>query len=102
VAVQNDGRIVAAGTMDRPSNTFDKYFALARFTDTGAFDSSYGIGGQSYGDMSPQPDSINDLPKSMVIVPGGVVIGGTTVAGSEIRFSATKVFIDPLFASDFE
>lgn len=102
VAVQNDGRIVAVGTMDR-STLIDKYFAVARFTDSGAFDPSYGIAGQSYGDMSPQPDPTGDQPKSMVIVPGGIVIGGfTTVTGGESRFSATKVRIDPLFASDFE
>jgi len=103
VAVQNDGKILAAGTMDRPDNNVYKYFALARFTDTGVFDSSYGIGGMSYGDMSPQPDSESDYPGAMMIVPGGIVVGGsTTVAGNEARFSATKVLIDPLFASDFE
>ncbi len=53
--------------------------------------------------MSPQPDSQSDSPQSMVIMPGGIVMGGaTTVTGGEIRFSATKVLIDALFASEFE
>ena len=53
--------------------------------------------------MSPQPDAEDDLPRAMVIVPGGIVIGGsTTVVGGENHFSATKVSIDPLFASGFE
>jgi len=39
----------------------------------------------------------------MVIVPGGVVVGGgTQVTGGEVRYSVTKVRIDPLFASGFE
>jgi uncharacterized delta-60 repeat protein len=102
VGVQSDGRIVVVGTFDR-AVTYTKYFSTSRFTDAGEFDSSYGIGGQSYGDMSPQPDSEDDLPRAMVIVPGGIVIGGsTTIVGGEKHFSATKVSIDPLFASGFE
>ena len=102
VALQSDNRIVVAGTMDRPV-TYDKYFALARFTDNGAFDSSFGNGGQSYGDMSTQaPNVKTDFPNSLVIVPGGIVIGGTTGANGEDRFVATKVQIDLLFAADFE
>jgi hypothetical protein len=99
-AAQDKGR--TTGNMDRDDTSY-KYFAVARFTDIGALDSSYGIAGQSYGDMSPQPDSHNDVPASMVVVPGGVVIGGATrVTGGELRFSVTKVKIDPLFASNFE
>jgi len=103
VALQSDNRIVVAGTMDRPA-TYNKYFALARFTDYGAFDSSFGNGGQSYGDMSTQaPNVQTDLPHSLVIVPGGIVVGGTTTgANGEDRFTATKVQIDLLFAADFE
>jgi uncharacterized delta-60 repeat protein len=102
VALQSDNRIVVAGTMDRPE-TYDKYFALARFTEYGAFDSSFGNGGQSYGDMSTQaPNVQTDFPHSLVIVPGGIVVGGTTGANGENRFTATKVQIDLLFAADFE
>ena len=102
VALQSDNRIVVAGTMDRPE-TYNKYFALARFTDDGAFDSSFGNGGQSYGDMSTQaPNVISDYPNSLVIVPGGIVIGGATSANGEDRFTATKVQIDLLFAADFD
>lgn len=102
IVMQADGRIVAAGEYDR-SDAHYKYFAMARFLDNGAFDSTYGISGQSYGDMSPQPDSKGDYPNSMVIVPGGILIGGSTVVSSgETRFSVTKVLIDQLFASDFE
>jgi len=102
VAIQSDGRIVAVGTMDRPDAHY-KYFAVARFLDNGTFDGTYGNGGQSFGDMSPQPDSFDDDPRSMVIVPGGILVGGTTaVTSGEQRFTVTKVSTDLLFASDFE
>ena len=65
---------------------------------------SYGGNVQSYGDMSPLTNDFrSDAPRSMVIVPGGVVIGGsTTLDGFVTGFSATKIRIDPLFAADFE
>ena len=70
----------------------------------GSFDGSFGGGGQSYGDMSPEaPNAVSDAPESMVIVPGGIVVGGYTVVTSgEVRFSAAKERIDLLFADDFE
>ena len=102
VALQRDGRIVVAGTMDRAAGTA-KYFAMARFWENGAFDPSWGGGGQSYGDMSNRPDPMSDYPNSMVIVPGGIVLGGTTHASGGVEgFSATKVQIDLLFGSDFD
>jgi uncharacterized delta-60 repeat protein len=103
VALQSDNRIVVAGTMDRPSGT-GRYFAIARFLDNGAFDSTWGNGGQSYGDMSTQaPNVLSDYPMSMVIVGGGILVGGsTTVNGGETRFSVTKTRTDLLLAADFE
>jgi hypothetical protein len=39
----------------------------------------------------------------MVIMPGGIVIGGSTnITGGETRFVATKMRTDLLFADDFE
>ncbi|HSC12663.1 MAG TPA: hypothetical protein VLC97_16960 [Rhodanobacteraceae bacterium] len=102
VALQSDNRIVASGTMWRASGAF--YFAVARFNVDGSFDSTWGNGGQSYGDMSTQaPDARSDDPASMVIMPGGIVIGGSTeLNGGESRFVATKLRTDLLFANDFE
>jgi hypothetical protein len=37
-----------------------------------------------------------------VIVPGRIVIGGSTAVSGEVRFTATGMQIDLLFASDFE
>ena len=101
VGLQPDDRIVVAGTMDR--NTYYKYFAFSRFRDDGSFDSTFGNGGQSYGDMSSAADPRSDSPNSMVVMPGGIVLGGSTTDTSpETRFVATKVRIDQLFRGHFE
>ena len=103
VALQSDNRIVVLGTMDRSTTAADYYYGLARFTDNGEFDSTFGSNGQSYNNMSPEGAAVvTDNPSALVIVPGGIVIGGNTMTSSEARFSATKVKIDLLFASDFE
>lgn len=105
VALQSDNRIVVAGSMDRVDVPGGKYFAIARFADDGTFDPTFGGGGQSYGDMSSEaPNVISDYPASVVIVPGGIVVGGFTqiqITG-ELRFTAAKEKIDLLFADDFE
>jgi len=106
VALQSDGRIVVAGNLTRPlpGNQFGYYFGMARFSDTGFFDSTWGGAGQSYGDMSTQaPNVTNDTVASLVIVGGGVIIGGnSTVASGEIRFVATKMQINLFFSNGFE
>jgi hypothetical protein len=104
VALQGDGRIVVAGTMDREPINEQKYFSIARFTDAGAFDATFGIGGLAYGDMSTQqPNVLTDFPAAMVISGSGIIIGGSTVTGTnEHRFTAMKARIDPLFADGFD
>ena len=100
IALQSDNRIVVAGKIGRGNNGY--YFAMARFLETGTFDSTWGLGGQSYGDMSTQANVVTDTPQSLVILPGRVVIGGSTAVSGEVRFTATGMQIDLLFAADFE
>ena len=100
VELQSDNRIVVAGKIGRPGGGY--YFAVTRFWETGTFDSTWGGGGQSYGDMSTQANVLTDTPGSLVIVPGRVIVGGSTSASGEIRFVATGMQIDLLFAADFE
>jgi hypothetical protein len=105
VALQRDGRIVVTGTLTRPLNgPTGWYFGMARFTDLGYFDSDWEGTGQSYGDMSTQsPFVITDVVTSLVVVPGGVVIGGySTLVSEESRFVATKMQIELLFGDGFE
>lgn len=100
VALQGDGRIVVAGRIGRPTGGF--YFAMSRFIESGAFDPTWVGGGQSYGDMSTQANVVTDNPQSLLIVPGRVIVGGSTSVSGEIRFVATGMQIDLLFAGDFE
>jgi len=100
IALQSDNRIVVAGKIGRGNGGF--YFAMARFWESGTFDSTWGGSGQSYGDMSTQANVVTDTPRSLVIVPGRVIVGGSTGISGETRFTATGMQIDLLFAGDFE
>jgi len=100
IALQSDNRIVVAGKIGRPVDGY--YFAMARLWETGTFDSTWGLAGQSYGDMSTQANVVTDNPASLVIVPGRIVIGGSTSIPGELRFTATGMQIELLFAGDFE
>ena len=100
IALQSDNRIVVAGKIGRPVDGY--YFAMARLWETGTFDSTWGLAGQSYGDMSTQANVVTDVPRSLVIAPGRVIIGGSTTISGEARFVATGMQIELLFAGDFE
>lgn len=106
VALQRDGKIVVTGTLTRPltGDTYGWYFGMARLTDLGFFDADWQGTGQSYGDMSTQsPFVTNDVPTSVIVVPGRVVIGGySTLASEESRFVATGMQIELLFGDGFE
>lgn len=104
VALQSDNRIVVAGSEVRPTTDPSLYFGIARFNENGAFDSTYGVGGESYGDLSPEGANVeSDSVSSMILVPGGVVVAGhTSVQSNETRFSAAKETIELIFADDFE
>jgi len=52
--------------------------------------------------QSTQANVVTDTPTSLVIVPGRIVIGGSTSISGELRFTATGMQIDLLFAGDFE
>src|SRR5215472_17062077 len=78
VAVQPDGRIVAAGAAGRYINRgFD--FALARYNSSGTLDTSFGTSGKVTTDFAGG----NDLPFSVAVQPDGniVLAGGATING---------------------
>ena len=69
VALQADGKIVAAGT-----SAFEE-FALARYNHDGSLDTSFGDGGKVTTDLGPDEDLVN----GMVIQPdGSIVVAGTS------------------------
>jgi hypothetical protein len=50
-----------------------------------------------------QPNVLTDFPAAMVISGSGIIIGGSTVTGTnEHRFTAMKARIDLLFADGFD
>jgi len=71
VAVQADGKIVAAG---RSSATTNSNFAVARYLTTGALDTTFGAGG---GFETVDFFGFNDIAESVAIDPSGkIVLGG--------------------------
>jgi uncharacterized delta-60 repeat protein len=76
IALQDDGKIVAAGTASLPdTNGLD--FALIRLLPTGALDPSFGTGGVVTTDLGGA-----DEATSLLVLPNGdLVVGGTTSVG---------------------
>jgi uncharacterized delta-60 repeat protein len=61
VALQSDGKIVAAGgAIDDPDGGFED-FALARYNANGSLDTAFGSGGKAVTPFSNYQDRINDM-----------------------------------------
>ncbi|HMA35031.1 MAG TPA: delta-60 repeat domain-containing protein, partial [Chloroflexia bacterium] len=71
LALQPDGKIVAAGVTYSPSTQGD--FALARYLPTGSLDSSFGSGGQVVTDFAGGGDGAN---ATLVDASGRIVVAG--------------------------
>ncbi len=80
VALQSDGKIVAAGFADIGSQDTDNDFALARYTTAGALDASFGTGGK----VTTNIASVEDRATDMAVQSDGkvVVVGYTRVGGN--------------------
>lgn len=76
VAVQPDGRIVAAGVSSARPGSFDRDFTLIRYNRDGSPDTSFGNDGKVTTDFSGSGS--NDAANALAIRPGG----GIVVAGS--------------------
>jgi uncharacterized delta-60 repeat protein len=78
VALQSDGKIVAAGvTIDEFAGTSD--FALARYDDSGALDAGFGVGGLVVTNISTLDSELAatlDIAQSVVIQPDGKIVAG--------------------------
>lgn len=82
IALQPDGKIVAAGHALSPS--YDTNFALARYNPDGILDSTFGIGGKITTDFFGR----NDEARAVALLSDNrIVVGGT----------ATSVTLTPLF-----
>lgn len=102
VALQSDGRIVVAGAV-RQGSQVD--FLVARFTDSGHLDSSFGTDGVVTTDFAGR----DDLAQAIALLPDDrIVVGGTArvVVGSQVpihfafaRYTADGS-LDPSFSGD--
>jgi uncharacterized delta-60 repeat protein len=90
VAVQADGKIVAAGTVSASSSPGFADFALARYLPDGELDSGFGIGGLVTTDVDN--GSFNDARAVAVQADGKIVAAGSSsdFTGSGDRFTLAR------------
>ena len=87
VAIQADGRIVAAGS-GYPAQVRPVDFALARFNRDGSLDASFGDGGKVL--TTFEPNSL-DGANAVVIQPDGkIVAAGSTRSGATRAFAVAR------------
>jgi len=85
VAIQSDGKIVAAGFSDNGST--GRGFALARYNASdGSLDTSFGSGGKTTTDFSPSNDSAN----SVAIQSDGKIVAAGTSNSSNSDFALAR------------
>ena len=74
LALQPDGKIIAAGNSSTPS-VFTAQFAVVRYNPNGSLDTTFGSGGKAMTDFST---GVNDIIGGVVIQPDGkIVVAGT-------------------------
>jgi len=76
VALQTDGKIVAAGNSSR-ADVFDVDFALARYNSNGSLDATFGSGGTVLTDFGTSVDAASDV----VVQPDGKILAAGIRAG---------------------
>jgi uncharacterized delta-60 repeat protein len=96
VAIQSDGKIVAAGIAI--ASGYD--FALVRYTTTGALDPTFGSGGKVVTDFGSGTDSANALA---IQSNGKIVAAGYAVVSSKLDFALARYTstgaLDPTFGT---
>ncbi len=105
--VDAQGRIIVGGSTAAPGNVDHSLFVLAGYNDSGALDSSFGIGGLSTTDAGAGNNAlyslaIDDAGRLVAggVVPGGFSDGSTVASRSDFaiaRYSGTNT--SPIFAT---
>jgi uncharacterized delta-60 repeat protein len=96
VAVQSDGKIVAAGASGFCLNV---KFALARYNDDGSLDVSFGGDGRITADFTPHWDIASDVA---VQQDGGIVAAGTAaIERNHARFAVARFLPDGALDASF-
>jgi uncharacterized delta-60 repeat protein len=99
LAIQPDGKIVAAGVSDANGSPD---FALARYNANGSLDQSFGSGGRVLTDFSQQSD---DEAFAIAIQPDGKILaaGRSDATGNNLNFAVVRYMpngqLDPSFGT---
>lgn len=95
VAVQSDGKIVVAGFANNGSN---HDFALVRYTDSGALDTSFGSGGK----VTTAIGSGDDYGQSVAMQSDGkIVVAGRARIGSNQDFALVRYMVGGALDTSF-
>src|SRR5882724_4408526 len=84
VALQSDGKIVAAGTTIKDfGSAFTQDFAVARYNTDGSLDNGFGAGGKVTTDFSGEVDAANAIALQS---DGKILVAGFAVTGRTMQF----------------
>ncbi|MGE3774466.1 MAG: calcium-binding protein, partial [Gammaproteobacteria bacterium] len=96
LAVQEDGRIVVAGSSSNGSNGD---FALVRYNADGTLDTGFGGGD---GIVTTPIGNVNDVGRSVVVQPDGrIVVAGYSRVGSNDEFALIRYNADGTLDTSF-
>lgn len=107
VTLQDDGKIVAAGTVARPVTDFSVFndVAVARYGTNGQLDPTFGTGGTVAHNFDSQADSgfSDDEARAVIVQPGGkiVVAGKSDPTGGERHSLLTRLNTDGTLDTSF-
>ena len=89
LAIQSDGKIVAAGTLGYVGSLVPTSGVIARYDENGIPDADFGTGGLLYPSFGTSYSAIN----SVAISGGKIVIGGQTAANGEYEVASTDFVV---------
>ena len=91
VAIQGDGKIVAAGEVSLPSTSGLDFsdFVVARFNTNGSLDASFGIGGT--GQVVTDFGNVTNSASNLVLQPNGSIVASGKPQGSQPGFDHTDM-----------
>ena len=103
IIVQPDGKILVCGCYGNGLQTIRPYFAVARITNSGALDATFGNGGKVLTDFSANGStaySMTTQPDGKIVV-GGITKNATTQANNFalVRFNSNGT-VDTTFGTD--
>jgi uncharacterized delta-60 repeat protein len=81
VTIQPDGKIVVAGGVQGPADTFPRWFALARYTADGRLDPTFGTGGIVMADTGWSAQAVALDSAGRILVAGGQTLARYDSAG---------------------